>query len=1051
MVSSIVAFVILLCCLKMDRSLSASDFKCSCSLLCCPDCCEETPDHNIAPHVEFDWAATLRCDACDSRTEWHLCCICETITSRCKDRRELGKHQKQKCHSVNIEATRDNDNSGDSNVQMAPEASLVDAGVNNNNRDDGSSIPMGSVHQFLDCLGENGEDPSSFTDLFKGSANVQYFEREHHNPCNGGLASLTALAIHGDRNRACDIDRDTSLWTLLMTWFCSRLTTIEKEVFSAIQTHALLDARLTTPQLKVPSSVNELNNMFVKGKFSIPENLPLQMINELPDGHIYLPVLDSIRDLCAHGRPVEPIIPKTTETGNPTDLSDESYSASHLPCHSRTPRGKELLNAAKQACGEYPNVFICGLYPWSDGFDPNTVVQNLGSVWALFISIATPEGDIHSGCNTYLVALGPASADHGLVKEMLAQELKQLCAAEGFSVYYGPAQKNIRMFAQVYSVQQDSPESTTFTQVAAGNSNMTARRGHCGDLPAVQDFVASCDSCYKLLLSGEIPSSCSQCANWDFNGLTYPTPKDYPADEDGTKPSHLPFVEISFASMRSAAEETHEMVLCSQWKSVEGKAYLRTNGLQPDLQDLVVRQAENAKELDNAKRSNNQRLLNGLEARRLLNPDSFKSAALPSIWQLPGVELRDFINVIMHLLFLGVVRTTVKESLVQWLKAHDMFSSFVRQCKAPMDAVKALNIVWVKAPRLGVKGTFPGALSENWLATSRLSKWLFGGISMLEKTDEKYVDPDIPHNKYTGKHIKAWLKARRISPEGKYVRDIRRQFEQLLLQPSGPPEIPDEEGAEAPLDLVEDIVISLVAMVSRLMVEGTIREEEAVDADRHIKIFLTCVEHFDRPVRDSAKAKAASASAAAAAPEATAAATPKGKIKKASWLSHYNFVNLLNLPDTLRRYGSLRLLWEGDGKGEGALRLLKPLIRGLKGKWAYNAALSYLKLRSIQRIMLSSGQLGDKGELSSSFKAMLEALAHACGSSNAPREIESDRDIEAYSMPTCSGRKRPRHDNESATQSHSGVRHYVVIDTFLDMGSSNYALTSCFTIAGHFV
>jgi hypothetical protein len=55
----------------MDRTLSASDFKGSCSLLCCPDCFEETPDHNIAPHVDFDWAATLRFDACDSRTEWH--------------------------------------------------------------------------------------------------------------------------------------------------------------------------------------------------------------------------------------------------------------------------------------------------------------------------------------------------------------------------------------------------------------------------------------------------------------------------------------------------------------------------------------------------------------------------------------------------------------------------------------------------------------------------------------------------------------------------------------------------------------------------------------------------------------------------------------------------------------------------------------------------------------------------------------------------------------------------------------------------------------------
>jgi hypothetical protein len=56
-----------------------------------------------------------------------------------------------------------------------------------------------------------------------------------------------------------------------------------------------------------------------------------------------------------------------------------------------------------------------------------------------------------------------------------------------------------------------------------------------------------------------------------------------------------------------------------------------------------------------------------------------------------------------------------------------------------------------------------------------------------------------------------------------------------------------------------------------------------------------------------------------------------------------NFISLLNLHDVLRRFGSLRPLWEGDRKGEGSLPKNKAKIKsGTKGDWAGNAARALL-------------------------------------------------------------------------------------------------------------
>jgi hypothetical protein len=53
-----------------------------------------------------------------------------------------------------------------------------------------------------------------------------------------------------------------------------------------------------------------------------------------------------------------------------------------------------------------------------------------------------------------------------------------------------------------------------------------------------------------------------------------------------------------------------------------------------------------------------------------------------------------------------------------------------------------------------------------------------------------------------------------------------------------------------------------------------------------------------------------------------------------SWISQYNMLCLLNLPDTMRKYGHIRNIWEGGNDGESYLKhVKKQLSSGLVNQW----------------------------------------------------------------------------------------------------------------------
>ena len=72
--------------------------------------------------------------------------------------------------------------------------------------------------------------------------------------------------------------------------------------------------------------------------------------------------------------------------------------------------------------------------------------------------------------------------------------------------------------------------------------------------------------------------------------------------------------------------------------------------------------------------------------------------------------------------------------------------------------------------------------------------------------------------------------------------------------------------------------------------------------------------------------------------------------KKPIWLSTYSMLNLLNLPDIMKRFGPLRNFWEGTTMGEGILKIVKGLYTYMHPTWFITLTKKIMKMRSLHKI-----------------------------------------------------------------------------------------------------
>jgi hypothetical protein len=340
----------------------------------------------------------------------------------------------------------------------------------------------------------------------------------------------------------------------------------------------------------------------------------------------------------------------------------------------------------------------------------------------------------------------------------------------------------------------------------------------------------------------------------------------------------------------------------------------------------------------------------------------------------------------MHQVFLGIVKTTFTEFLVGWLKSNKKCSHFIRVANQRILKVKKLRLVFLKLETI-TEGTskFGKYVSENHLGICRLSKWLCSDLDEYEATDAVYIDPTGKEpSEYNKNQCSLWLKARRICFDKKAtVGTLQTQIISIIdAEPDGlPPNIIEPDKITAPVSVIYLLMEALLCMVSRTMFTGSISEEDRLDVDRHIKIFLTILHSF-----------------AASKEKSKGPVTDPHPV-----IGKYNFITMLQFARDMFTMGSLRQLWEGDGKGEGALPLLKTKIQSVKGDWAFLAGERYYKARGIDRVAMAHveqmKELYGKGAIPDSVQQMWnlsqEVFGALDGSLGDADDEEDNEDAEA--------------------------------------------------------
>lgn len=256
----------------------------------------------------------------------------------------------------------------------------------------------------------------------------------------------------------------------------------------------------------------------------------------------------------------------------------------------------------------------------------------------------------------------------------------------------------------------------------------------------------------------------------------------------------------------------------------------------------------------------------------------------------------------MHLLLLGVARSCYCK-IARWLKLKFQSTEFKTLSVGILEKITQYTLDWCKVLSYPYTSTekFGGWVAENFLGFIRLSPWFYSLLHLLKEDKEK-PNLETPPTSWRVDQNRYWLEIRGLPTEGS-AKLLKQRVREYLDQDEEPPII---ENDKIGIMDIQNLVTSFHHMISVIL---SINHDFNIIAyvELVIRKFLISYDKVD---------------------------TWMGKKKQPTWMTQYNFLCLLNIPNVMRRFGFIRNIWEGGMEGEGFLRRYKKEMRnGLQPKW----------------------------------------------------------------------------------------------------------------------
>ena len=574
---------------------------------------------------------------------------------------------------------------------------------------------------------------------------------------------------------------------------------------------------------------------------------------------------------------------------------------------------------SKNGAPKYPVVICIGVSDWTDGFGPGKVKNNRTAVDCKSFTISPPKHSVNDVKNTFPVALGLKKSVAGwrAVEKLFREELESLTSAtEPIMLYHGRLQMVLPCFFRRLVVMSDKAERNGLTGTIGCGSNSHRCFSISGiistppckrdDLTKFirdlmsrnvkveygwsEDFVytesgnngavfPSCRKCRTANLEklgmqfgkkNTATKACTKCCDWELlpscqkkaSLLDFPIPADYPtriAEGSPVPPpvgrdifgdeTKLPIIQLSWDVMKQGCRFAFYQACRKRgWTKSMTTVYLRMCGVSTALAAELYSAAKEC-----LKRKEDETV-------NYVDNEGIGDFKFPAPWLSKEISLRDYIEAVMHLLFLGIAESNF--DLIQiWLKGLPSSSklalaTFKGILQTLIKDLQPFHLSWLCAyPLTGKKGNLGTGswVAENYVFFVRVSQLIFGWCTRDPGNNAKYG-----------------------------VNDMSR------------------------------MVIAFHALVARCMTHGGINDEFIKETERLIKEFLSAVREFDIFVRHEGLNSQGGGK--------------KGTREEAWWLKP-NYMSLFNLVSMMFLLGPLVEFWDGGGKGERFIQVVKPHIK----------------------------------------------------------------------------------------------------------------------------
>lgn len=894
------------------------------SVLSCSKCLP--PKDKFVVHYKskifstFDQYYQLECTVC--KCFWFVCKLCPGQRSRYHTLLEAQRHIRQK----HPEGGKNN-----------PEPQTFD--LENDNQILPSLSSDDSVSLFPFCT----------------DAQEQYFSRNDaiiNKDSDYGLRYLVSKAVSkdGSESQMQSFTTDHVRFHSNVALLSSRLTPAEKQYLNASYYHLakLAEAGYKIDDSLVPTTEKLLNQRYLKGKHSFMRNIPKPEVKNI-GRHGYVSLKSCVADFLArHDFELEEIL---------------SFNGNSVTRISQSERAQEILDSMQRIDSsklKEPHVkrLVLHLIEWSDDFDPaKSIKDNRGSAWIKSVTISPLHSSRKEFTNTYPIAIGAKNDAHDEVEEEFARELEELRSGN-LQFRVGKYGTLVYVYADMLACLQDQIERRSMNYIMLGGSNHSARWGHVCDFSAISNLLPACETCWKSLASELTlsPTCCGlDCLNWETDGSCYKKPKSYPSDIDVGE-NGLRSKKLTYETLSAAVEKTIDSMLRQRlrWTKTAATSYLSSEGINGDLMEKIFKHVQKKKAAINA------------------NKTDLPIWSSPILWRR-GVSLSCHLDVPMHLVFLGIVKSTIT-TINEWISSHGWNLIVESRTNITLDNIKSLNLNWCRSIPLWRTGSSrqlstSGWVSENYLAMTRLTAWYYSELiykvtpsesseeftkiamlvtslrAMVSRVMTRSVDKNILSD--TRRHIKIFLQCfhefTKVTPTVEQKPKPKPKPKKSSCKRKRPGKL-KETNNETLHQRNDSLVQTQQADKHNRSVSRPVKKRSRkakCDNDEPWDQFSESSAHQDEQQNEQNQ---------------SAIQPPKQKStsrRVPPWISKYNFVCLLNIPDVMKKFGPIRNYWEGGIFGEKILQVAKGTWYGFTTNWARNMLRNMIDTFSLKRTVHS--------------------------------------------------------------------------------------------------